>query len=140
VIEFPLPSSCPFFLHFLPPCIIFLHLWLFFAIGSIHQEAQAVKFNCSCTSGLLRLQLSSTDFQVQLLGVLPDFSGFNCLSRSIVTVLPDYSGYNCFLRLFFRNFYLVINIYLLILNNSLSIKNIARLISIIDLKDSNPKL
>jgi hypothetical protein len=45
------PASCPFFLHFLPPCIIFLHLWLFFAIGSIHQEAQAVKFNCSCTSG-----------------------------------------------------------------------------------------
>jgi hypothetical protein len=81
VLEFPLPSSCPFFLHFLPPCIIFLHLWLFFAIGSIHQEAQAVKFNCSCTSGLLRLKLSSTNFQVQLIAVIQDFSGFNCLLR-----------------------------------------------------------
>jgi hypothetical protein len=87
VLEFPLPSSCPFFLHFLPPCIIFLHLWLFFAIGSIHQEAQAFKFNCSCTSGLLRLKLSSTNFQVKLIAVIQDFSGFNCL-------LP-YFQFNC---------------------------------------------
>jgi hypothetical protein len=87
VLDFPLPSSCIFFLHFLLPCIIFLHLWLFFAIGSIHQEAQAIEFNCSCTSGLLRLQLSSTNFQVQLLAVLPDFSGFNCL-------LPTFK-FNC---------------------------------------------
>jgi hypothetical protein len=79
VLEFPLPSYCLFFLHFLPSCNIFLHLWLSFAIGSIHEEVQAVKFNCSCTSGLLRLQLSSTNFQVQLLAILPDFSGFNCL-------------------------------------------------------------
>jgi hypothetical protein len=28
-----------------------LHLWLFFATGSIHQEAQAVNFNFICTSG-----------------------------------------------------------------------------------------
>jgi hypothetical protein len=35
----------------------------------------------SCTSGLLRLQLSATSF-----------------SSPIVTVLSDYSGYNCFLR------------------------------------------
>jgi hypothetical protein len=72
---------------------------------------------------LHRLQLSSTNFQVQLLAVLQDFSGFNCLlpcfkfncylyfrdcrlqlsssifSSSIITVLPDYSGYKCFLRL-----------------------------------------
>jgi hypothetical protein len=33
----------------------------------------------SCTSGLFRFQLSSTNYQVQLLPVLPDFSGFNCL-------------------------------------------------------------
>jgi hypothetical protein len=33
----------------------------------------------NCTSGLLRLQLSSTNFHVQLLAVLQDFSGFNCL-------------------------------------------------------------
>jgi hypothetical protein len=99
VLEFPLPSSCLFILHFLPPCNIFLHLWLFFAIRSIHQEAQVVKLDCSCTSGftdcsclliisisivsctsgLLRLQLSSTNYQVQLLAVLPDFSGFKCL-------------------------------------------------------------
>jgi hypothetical protein len=116
VLEFPLPSSCIFFLNFLPPCIIFLHLWLFFVIGSIHQETQAIKFNCSCTSVLLRLQLSSSIF-----------------SSSIVTVLPDYSGYNCLLRffilsstVFFRSFYLVINIYLLSLRNSLSIKNLAK--------------
>jgi hypothetical protein len=83
VIEFPLPSPC----SFLPPCNIFLHLWLFFSSGSIHQEAQAVKFNCSCTSGLLRVQLSSTNFQVQLLAVLPDLSGFNCL-------LPTFK-FNC---------------------------------------------
>jgi hypothetical protein len=137
VLEFPLPSSCLFFLHFLPPCNIFLHLWLFFAIGSIHQEAQANKFKFSCTSGLLRLQLSSTNFQVQLLAIPPDFLGFNCLLSyflsSIVTVLPDYSGYNCFLffqvqRLFCFGGYLIINIYLLSLSNSLSIKNLAKFI------------
>jgi hypothetical protein len=151
VLEFPLPSSCIFFLHVLPPCNIILHLWLFFAIGSIHQESQAVKFNCSCTSGLLRLQLSSTIFQVQLLAVLPDFSGFNCL-------LPIFK-FNCnctsgllrlqltttffkfqVLRMFFRSFYLVINIEILSLSNSLSTKNLANLFSSIDLKDSNLKL
>jgi hypothetical protein len=142
VLEFPLPasSSCPFFLHFLPPCKIFLHLWLIFAIGSIHQEAQAVKFNCSCTSGLLRLQLSSNNFQVQLLAVLPDFSRFNCLlptikfncnctsgllmlqlsssifSSSIVTVLPDYSGYNCFLRFFISSSTVVFSEFYLFIN------------------------
>jgi hypothetical protein len=141
VLEFPLPSSCPFFLYFLPPCIIFLHLWLFFAIGSIHQESQAVKFNCSCNSGLLRLQLSSTNFQVQLLAVLPDFSGFNYL-------LPTFK-FNCnytsgllrlqlsstfFLfqvqRLFFFGVFFIINIYLLSLSNSLSIKNLAKFLII----------
>jgi hypothetical protein len=92
--------SCLFFLYLLDPCNISLFLWLFFAIGSIHQEAQAAKFNysrtsgfkdcfyllpfstsiVSCTSGLLRLQISSKNFQVQLLDVLPDFSGNNyCL-------------------------------------------------------------
>jgi hypothetical protein len=91
-------TSCLFFLHFLSHCNIFLLLWLFFAIGSIHQEAQAVKFSCSCTSsftdcscillisssivscssGLLWIQLSSNVFQVQLLAVLPDISGYNC--------------------------------------------------------------
>jgi hypothetical protein len=105
VLEFALGALCPFFLHFLPLCNIFLHLWLFFAIGSIHQEAQAknpiaivlqasqtgvvfYQFSSSivsCTSGLLRIQLSSSIF-----------------SSSIVTVLPDYSGYNCFLVLFFK--------------------------------------
>jgi hypothetical protein len=52
VLDFPLPSSCPFFLHLLPPCSIFLHLWLFFAIGNIHQKVQDVKMNRSYTSGL----------------------------------------------------------------------------------------
>jgi hypothetical protein len=84
-------------------------------------------FNCllpfsssivSCTSGLLRLQLSSSIF-----------------SSSIVTLFPNYSGYNCILRffklqiqrLFFSEFFdLLINIYLLSLSNSLSIKNLAK--------------
>jgi hypothetical protein len=92
LLEFPLPSSCIFFLHFLPPCNIFLYLWLFFAIGSIHQETQAVKFNCSCTSGLLRLQLFSTNFQVQLLAVLQDFSGFNCLLPNFKFICNCTSG------------------------------------------------
>jgi hypothetical protein len=87
VLEFPLPVSCLFFFQRIPPCNIFLHLWLFFAIRGIHQEAQAVKFDCSFTSGLLRIQLSFTNFQVQLLAVLPDFSGFNCL-------LPTFK-FNC---------------------------------------------
>jgi hypothetical protein len=123
VLEFPLPSSCLFFLHHLPPCSIFLHLWQFFAIRSMHQEAQAVKFNCSCTSGftgcsyflpslkfncsctsgLPRLQLSSTVFQVQLLAYFRTSQAsfvFYHFSSSIVTVLPDFSGYNCFLRFF----------------------------------------
>jgi hypothetical protein len=148
VLEFPIPSSCIFFLHFLPPCNIFLHLWLFLATGSIHQETQAVKFNCSCTSGLLRLQLSSTKFQVQLLVVLLDFSGFNCLLPSFKFNCNCTSGllrlqlsstffnfkFNC---CFFRNFYLVIslfdyliiNIYLLSLSNSLSIKNLVTFLS-----------
>jgi hypothetical protein len=97
----PLPASCIFFFHCLPPCNIFLLIWLFSAIGSIHQEAQAVKFNCSCTSaltdfscllpitssifsctsGLLRLKLSSSIYQVQLLALLLDYSGYNCFLR-----------------------------------------------------------
>jgi hypothetical protein len=133
VLEFPLPSSCSFFLHFFPPCNIFLLLWLFFAIGSIHQEFQAVKFNysctsgfadcscllpsfnsiVSCTSGLLRLQLSSANFQVQMLAVLPDYSGYNCFLCFSFHVL----------RLFFLGgFILVINIQILSLSNSISTK------------------
>jgi hypothetical protein len=54
---------------------------------------------------LLRLQLSSTNFQVQLLAVLPDFSGFNCLFSYIqvqlLSVLPDYSKYSYFLHFFY---------------------------------------
>jgi hypothetical protein len=70
---------------------------MFCAIGSIYQEAQDVKFNCSCTSGskdcsclleilglivgctsgLPRQKISSTIFQVQLLALLPDYSGYN---------------------------------------------------------------
>jgi hypothetical protein len=151
VLEFSLPSSCLFFLHFLPPCNIFLHLWLFFAIGSIHQEAQAVKFNCSCTSGLLRLQLSSTNFQVQLLAYFRTSQAsivFYQLSSSNVTVLPDYSGYNCILPyfqvqrwFFFGVFYLIINIYLLSLSNSLSTKYLKKFliikIAILSFKSSN---
>jgi hypothetical protein len=123
VLEFLLPSPCPFFLHFLPTCIIFLHFWLFFAIRSIHQETQAVKFNCSCASGLLRLQLSSTNFQFQLLDVLPDYSGYNCLLRFL-----NFKFNGCFFSEFFFN--LIINIYLLSLSNSLSIKNLAKFLII----------
>jgi hypothetical protein len=141
VLEFPLPSSCPFFLHFLPPCNIFLHLWLFFVIGSTHQEAQAIKFNCSCTSGLLRLQLYSTNFQVQLLGVLTDYSGFNCLLSTFKFNCNCNSGllrlqlsstffFNFKFNGFFSEFYLIINIYLLNLSNSLSIKNLAKFLII----------
>jgi hypothetical protein len=99
VIEVPLPSSCLSFLHFFPPCNIFLLLWLFLqlevsirklklsgSIAVVLQASQTAVFFyhlsssiVSCTSGLLRLQFSSTIFQVQLLAVLPDFSGFNCL-------------------------------------------------------------
>jgi hypothetical protein len=90
------------------------------------------------------LQLSSTNFQLQLLAVLPDFSCFNCL-------LPT-SNFNCnctsgLLRLqlsskfFFKFqvqwlfffevfFYLIINIWLLCLSNSLSIKNLAKFLII----------
>jgi hypothetical protein len=134
VLEFPLPSSC---LFFLPPCIIFLHLCLFFAIGSIHQETQAVKFNCSCTSGLLRLQLSSTNFQVQLLAVLPDISGFNCLlptfklnckcTSGLLRLQLSFTFFFQVQRLFFSEFfYLIINNNLLSLSNSLSFKNLAK--------------
>jgi hypothetical protein len=88
VLEFPLLASCLFFLHFLPSFNIFLFLWLFFAIGSIRQEAQAVKLN------VVVLQTSQTavvfyQVQVQLLAVLPDFSGFNYL-------LPTFK-FNCWL-------------------------------------------
>jgi hypothetical protein len=88
---------------------------------NIHQETQAVKFNCSCTSGFTDFSCLLL-FSSSILSVLQDFSGFNCLllffSSSILTVLPDYSGYNCFLwflkfqaqRLFFPEFYLLINI------------------------------
>jgi hypothetical protein len=102
----------------------------------------------SCTSGLLRLQLTSTNFQVQLLAVLPDFSGFNChlpyIPCSIVTVLPDYSGYNCFLLFLNFTFYGVFfrtTSKVLSLSNSLSIKSLEKnIFQLIDLKDSNPKL
>jgi hypothetical protein len=118
VLEFPLPSSCIFFLHWIPLCNIFVLLWLFFAIGSIHQEAQTVKFNCSCTSGLLRLQLSYTNYKFQLLAILQDISGFNCLLRFFL--------YFKFNGVFFGFFYLIINIYFLSLSNSLSIRNLAK--------------
>jgi hypothetical protein len=124
VLEFPLPVSCLFsFLHFLPPCNIFLLLWLFFAIGSIHQEAQAVKFNCSCASGftdcsyLLPISssiVSCTSGFTDCSFLLPFFKFnfylyfrtsqativFYHFSSSIVTVFLNYSGYNYFLRLF----------------------------------------
>jgi hypothetical protein len=109
----------------LPPCNIFLHFWLFFAVGSIHQEAQAVKFNCSCTSdftdcsclllisssivsctsGLLRLQLSSSIFSSSIVSCTSGLLRLklsSIFSSSIVTVLPDNSGYNCFLCFFFK--------------------------------------
>jgi hypothetical protein len=55
-----------------------LALWLFFAIENIHQEAQAVNIN------YIVLQASQTtvvfyQFQYQLLALLHDISGFNCL-------------------------------------------------------------
>jgi hypothetical protein len=77
------------------------NFWLYFRTS----QASTVFYQLpssilSCTSGILRLKLSSSIF-----------------SSSIVTVLPDYSGNNSFLRFFskfngcfFRSFYLVINI------------------------------
>jgi hypothetical protein len=98
-------TSCLFLLCLLLPYNIFLFHCLCFATWSIHQETQAVKFNCICTSGLtdcscllsitnsivsctselVRLQLSSTNF-----------------SSSIVTVLQDISGYNHLLHFFIK--------------------------------------
>jgi hypothetical protein len=116
VLEFLLPSSFHFFFYFLPLCIILLRICLFFAIGSIHQEAQAVNFNCSCTSGftdcicllpyfqnsivsctsgLLRLQLSSTKYQVQVIAVLQNYLGYNYFLRFLKFQV---------LRLFFPEF------------------------------------
>jgi hypothetical protein len=85
VLEFPLPDSCLFFLHFLLPCNILFLLWLFFAIGSIHLEAQVVKFNCSCTSGFTDCSCTSgfTDFSCP-----SGFTDCSCLlpiSSSIVS-------------------------------------------------------
>jgi hypothetical protein len=122
VLEFPLPVSCLFFVHWLPPCKIFLHLWQCFAIGSIHQEAQAFKFNYSCTSGFTDCscllptfklnsylyfrtsQASIVFYQIPssivscTFGLLRLQLSSSIFSSSIVTVLPEYSGYNCFLR------------------------------------------
>jgi hypothetical protein len=109
VLECPLPSSCPFFLHFHPPCNIFLHLWLFFAIGGIHQEAQTVKFSCSCTSGF-------TDCSC----LLPTFK-FGCLlyfrTSQASIVFFHISKFNCnctsgLLRLqLFSTFFLIFKFY-----------------------------
>jgi hypothetical protein len=118
------PSFCLFFLQFLPPCNIFMLLCLFFAIGSIHQEAQVVKFNCSCTSGFISSQASIVFYQsqVQLLAAITDFSGFNCLlpffkfNYNFISGILRLKLFLWFLnyfqvqRLVFRSFYLVINI------------------------------
>jgi hypothetical protein len=112
-----------YFLSHLPSLPSSLHYLVFLWI-SIHQEAQAVKFNCSCTSGfidcscllpisskivsciseLLRLQLSSTIFPSSIVictsGPLRLQLSSTSFSSSIVTVLPDYSDYNCFLSFF----------------------------------------
>jgi hypothetical protein len=162
VLEFPLPSSCLFFLHFLPPCNIFLLLWLFFN-RKYPSGSSSCQVQLQLYFRLHRLQLSSTFFQVQLLTVLQDFSGFNCLLQtinlnfylyfrtsqaSIVFYQLPSSIVSCtsrlirlqlistifliflfqFLRLLFSEFFFVINIYLLSLSNSLSIKNLAEFI------------
>jgi hypothetical protein len=87
---------------------------------------------------LHRLQLSSTNFQVQLLAVLPNFSGFNCLlpafkfncnCTSVPLRLQLSSTFFQGQRLFFSEFlYLINNIYLLSLSNSLSMKNLEKFI------------
>jgi hypothetical protein len=97
VSEFPLPvfscftsfffstSSC-IFGYSLPSEVSIRKLKLSSSIAVVLQASQtAVVFYhlsssiVSCTSGHLMLQLSSSIFQVQLLAVLQDFSGFNCL-------------------------------------------------------------
>jgi hypothetical protein len=119
-----LNSLCLSF-HFLSLLVLF-HSFLqhildslaILAVGIIHQKAQAVKFNCSCTSvftecscillisslidcnsGDLRLQFSSTNFQVQLIAVLPDYSGYNYFLHFFIKF-----------NVFYSDFYLFINI------------------------------
>jgi hypothetical protein len=97
VLEFPLPISSPFtsflpasysciFVYSLPLEVSIRKLKLSSSIVAVLQASQtAVVFYhlsssiVSCTSGLLRLQLSSANFQVQLLAVLQNFSFYNCL-------------------------------------------------------------
>jgi hypothetical protein len=121
----PATFSC-IFDYSLPLEVFIRKLNLSSSIAVVLQASQTAVFFyrisnsiVSCNSGLLRLQLSSTNIK------------FNCwlyfrtsqasivfyhVSSSIVTVLPDFSGYNCFLRFFikfngcFSEFYLFINI------------------------------
>jgi hypothetical protein len=115
VLEFPLPSSCPFssFTSFLPAsssCIFGYSLPL------------EVSFNC----------------------LLPIFK-FNCYlyfrtSQASIVFYGFLSfKFNC---CFFRRFYLIINIYLLSLSNSLSIKNLAQflILKIAILRSKSSKL
>jgi hypothetical protein len=139
VLEFPLPDSCIFFLHLLPPCNIFLHIWLFFAMGSIHQEAQSIKFNCNCTSDFTDysylLQISSSiaivlQVLTDCICLLPFFNfkcylylrtfqasivfyqvfKLNCNRNSGLFRLQLFSKFFCQVQRVFPGFYLVINI------------------------------
>jgi hypothetical protein len=110
VLEFPLPvflpvsSSFTSFLpassscisgYFLPLEVSIRKLKLSSSIVAVLQasQTQVVFYQLSssivsCTSGLLRLQLSTSIFSI-----------------SIVTILLDYSGYNCLLLFFYFKFY-----------------------------------
>jgi hypothetical protein len=98
VLEFPLPASSSFnsfasfflaisfcfFVYSLQSEVSIRNLKLSSSIAVVFQasKTELVFYQLSssidsCTSGLLRLQLSSADFQVQLLAVLQEFLGFN---------------------------------------------------------------
>jgi hypothetical protein len=86
-------SHLPLLLH----SNIFFLLWLFSSIGSILQEARAVKLNCGWTSGITDCTslLPNFKFKCKLLfGIFQDILVSCKLSSSIVTVLLYYSGYN----------------------------------------------
>jgi hypothetical protein len=96
------------------PCPSSQHHLLFLLVssstGSVYRKLKGVKFNCSCTSGILGYFCLLPTFKFNS-SVLLNYSGCNChlptLQVQLLAVLQDYSDYNCFLRIFqVQRFYL----------------------------------
>jgi hypothetical protein len=123
VYESPLPASYSPLQHLLASS----------AIGSIYQEAQAIKFNCSCISSftdcsfLLTISISIVSYTSGFLILQLSFTSFSSSIVSCTSGLLRLQLFSTFFQVqrFFSDFNLFINIQVLNLSTSLSTKELA---------------